>query len=46
MSNGFLSVAERERWQRCPDAIPQDDLAAYFLLSDDDQREINRHLGV
>jgi TnpA family transposase len=42
MSNGFLSVAERERWQRFPDTIPQDDLAAYFLLSDDDQREINR----
>lgn len=42
MSDGFLSAAERERWQRFPDTIPQDDLAAYFLLSDDDEREVNR----
>ena len=42
MSEGFLSAAERERWQRFPDTIPQDDLAAYFLLSDDDEREVNR----
>src|SRR5713226_10252944 len=42
MSNGFLSAAERERWQRFPETIPQDDLAIYFLLSDDDAREVNR----
>jgi TnpA family transposase len=42
MSDGFLSAAERERWQRFPDTIPQDDLAAYFLLSDHDEREVNR----
>jgi hypothetical protein len=42
MSSGFLSVAERERWQRFPETIPQDDLAIYFLLSDDDTREVNR----
>src|SRR3989441_3130265 len=42
MSSGFLSVAERERWQRFPETIPQDDLAVYFLLSEDDSREVNR----
>lgn len=42
MSSGFLTAAERERWQRFPDTIPQDDLAGYFLLSDDDHREVNR----
>lgn len=42
MSSEFLSAAERERWQRFPETVPQDDLAAYFLLSDDDQREVNR----
>jgi hypothetical protein len=30
MSTSFLTVAERERWQRFPAAIPQDDLAVYF----------------
>jgi hypothetical protein len=29
MSSGFLSAAERERWQRFPETIPQDDLASY-----------------
>src|SRR2546425_1096560 len=42
MSSGFLSAAERERWQRFPETIPQDDLAVYFLLSDDDEHEVNR----
>jgi len=42
MSSGFLSAAERERWQRFPETIPQDDLAVYFFLSDDDAREVNR----
>jgi hypothetical protein len=42
MSSGFLSAAERERWQRFPATIPQDDLAVYFFLSDDDTREVNR----
>jgi hypothetical protein len=42
MSTSFLPVAEREQWQRFPAAIPQDDLAVYFLLSEDDQREVNR----
>jgi TnpA family transposase len=42
MSSSFLSAAERERWQRFPETIPQDDLAVYFFLSDDDTREVNR----
>ena len=42
MSTSFLTAAERDRWQRFPETIPQDDLAVYFLLSDDDQREVNR----
>jgi len=42
MSTSFLTVAERDRWQRFPAVIPQDDLAVYFLLSEDDQREVNR----
>jgi len=42
MPSDFLTAAERERWLRFPETIPQDDLAVYFLLSDDDQREVNR----
>jgi Domain of unknown function (DUF4158) len=42
MSSSFLSAAERDRWQRFPETIPQDDLAVYFFLSDDDTREVNR----
>jgi Domain of unknown function (DUF4158) len=42
MSSSFLSAAERERWQHFPETIPQDDLAVYFFLSDDDTREVNR----
>ena len=42
MSTSFLTAAERDRWQRLPETIPQDDLAVYFLLSVDDQREVNR----
>lgn len=42
MSTGFLTAAERERWQRFPETIPQDDLAVSSLLSEDDAREVNR----
>ena len=42
MPVGFLNEAERERWQRLPDTIPQDDLFVYFELSDDDKREARR----
>src|SRR4030095_15996839 len=42
MSTSFLTAAERERWQRFPETIPQDDLAVYFFLSDDDTCAVNR----
>ena len=43
MSTSFLTAAERERWQRFPDTIPQDDLAVYFFRSRMTiQREVNR----
>ena len=38
----FLTEAERERWQRFPDTIPQDDLFVFFQLSADDKREVRR----
>lgn len=40
MSIGFLTAAERARWQRFPDTIPADDLVSFVLLSDDDTREV------
>jgi Domain of unknown function (DUF4158) len=42
MATSFLTAAERERWQRFPAAIPQDDLAVHFWLSEDDHRAVNR----
>ena len=42
MPVNFLSDAERERWQGFPGTIPRDDLHAFFLLTDDDKREV-RH---
>ena len=42
MSTSFLTAAKRERWQRFPETIPQDDLAVYFFLSDDDTCAVNR----
>lgn len=38
----FLSAAERDRWQRFPDTIPQEDLVAFFLLSENDCQEVHR----
>ncbi len=38
----FLTEAERERWQRLPDTMPQDDLFVFFLLSDEDRQETQR----
>ena len=40
MPVNFLSDAERERWQCFPGTVPQDDLHAFFLLTDSDRREI------
>lgn len=42
MSSNFLSTAERERWQRFPEPMPQEDLAGYFFLSEADIREVYR----
>jgi hypothetical protein len=33
----LLTEAERERWQRFPDTVPQDDLVVFFQLSDEDK---------
>ena len=38
----FLTEAERERWQRFPDTVPQDDLFVFFQLSDEDKGEVRR----
>ena len=40
MPVNFFSDAERERWQGFPGVVPQDDLHAFFLLTDDDKREV------
>jgi len=41
MPIGFLSPADRDRLSRFPAQIPDDDLRAFFLLSDADQQVIN-----
>jgi len=38
----FLTEAERERWQRFPDTVPQDDLFVFFQLSDEAKGEVRR----
>ena len=38
----FLTEAERARWQRFPDTVPQDDLFVFFQLSDEDKGEVRR----
>src|SRR5215510_5101566 len=43
MSTGFLTPADRDRLNRFPAQIPEEDLRAFFLLSEDDQRTINQH---
>jgi hypothetical protein len=42
MPIGFLSPADRDRLNHFPAQIPDDDLRAFFLLSDADQQLINR----
>src|SRR5262249_38030326 len=43
MSTGFFTAADRERLNRFPDQIPDEDLSAFFLLSEADQQAINQH---
>src|SRR5215471_13371102 len=42
MPIGFLTAAERARLNHFPTPIPDEDLQAFFLLSDSDQQLINR----
>ena len=42
MPIGFLTAAERDRLNRFPALIPDEDLRAFFLLSEADQQAINR----
>ena len=42
MPIGFLTAADRARLNRFPEQIPDEDLSAFFLLSEADQREINQ----
>ena len=42
MPIGFLTPADRERLNRFPAQIPDEDLRAFFLLSEDDQRTITQ----
>ena len=40
MPIGFLTTADRDRLNRFPAQMPEEDLRAFFLLSEDDQRVI------
>ena len=42
MPVGFLSQADRERFNRFPETIPHDDLVAYFLLTEPDLAQVQR----
>src|SRR5436305_3023262 len=42
MPLGFLTDGERARLNRFPEHIPEDDLSAFFLLSEADHHVINR----
>ena len=42
MPLGFLTDGERARLNRFPEPIPEDDLSAFFLLSEADHHVINR----
>src|SRR5882724_1306066 len=41
----FLTAAERERLNRFPEPIPDDDLRVFFTLSDEDQLEVGKQRG-
>src|SRR5437764_14324736 len=42
MPIGFLTATERDRLNHFPTPIPDEDLRAFFWLSEDDQHVINR----
>lgn len=42
MPIGFLTEAEREQLSHFPEHIPEDDLNAFFLLSEADYQAVNR----
>src|SRR5262249_33499870 len=41
----FLTAAERERLNRFPDPIPDEDLRVFFTLSDRDTQEVRKQRG-
>ena len=41
----FLTAAERERLNRFPEPIPDDDLRVFFMLSHADQLEVGKQRG-
>jgi TnpA family transposase len=45
MPIAFLTAAERERLNHFPDPIPDEDLSAFFTLSDADQLEVGKQRG-
>ena len=41
----FLTVTERERLNRFPESIPDEDLRVFFTLSDRDTQEVHKQRG-
>ena len=41
----FLTAAERERLNRFPEPIPDEDLRVFFMLSDRDIQEVRKQRG-
>jgi len=41
----FLTTAERERLNRFPETIPDEDLRVFFTLSDRDIQEVRKQRG-
>ena len=41
----FLTAAERERLNRFPETIPDEDLRVFFTLSDGDIQEVRKQRG-
>jgi hypothetical protein len=45
MPGSFLSKAERERLNRFPTLIPEEELIAFFTLSESDRIEVEKQRG-